>query len=797
MAEGMKKNSRILLKLIAVILLTLLFTWLIYKDEKVLQLTQPEGDLAEAGDVKILVRELQKSGAAFADGEGIERLFESTFQRDAEPVTYSSYLSLLEGILGKETEGEEAELLRKHITYKDRYKKEFFILKKDWYNSYGELVSYFKLENLLEEKKVAILCGSSRLAGEGKIGEGKLLGGDGSLYDFVSGKFSALQFITVNAYVRGNTLLTLVDELPDRGSLENVWIMEAGEKDIQFFFQGYEILADVGEAFEDGSLIREQVADIGYQKGKISQIEVKDERIGGKLLGMDQDWFEIEGHGKIPVKKELTGYMLYETLRKAEPEELSMGYDFADFVLENGEICAFLITRKEKMETIRVAIKNQGFGGLYHESLKFVCRDNMILSYGPYENRKEEKISPGQELVIEAGSDYLSGDRAVLTPEVNTGKIQVLSLSRSQGAPAYRGSMEIYETDEGLALINEVLLEEYLYSVVPSEMLASYPPEALKAQAVCARTYGYRYLKEPGYQKLGAHVDDSVGYQVYNNIEENINSTKAVKETAGTLLLYGEEPVSTYYYSTSCGFGADAGVWNEGQGEEMPYLRAAYIGDEKKRKGEGTFSPDDLQQEENFRAYITAPDENAYEKEEAWFRWRYQVEDLDVSLLGERMRERFEAAAGKILTYTGEGEDFEKSESYESVKPEKFKKVYGIRALKRKEGGVLDEILIETDKGIYKVLSEYNIRYVLNQGGEILRQDGSAYENGTLLPSAYLIIDIETRGENVVGYTIIGGGYGHGVGMSQNGARAMGMAQMSCEEILSFYFQGCRLDKIY
>lgn len=785
------------MKFIAVIILTLLFIWLIYKDKRTFQLTQPEGVLAESGDVKILVQELQKSGAAFADGDQIEGVFESAFRNDSEPVSYGSYLAILESILGKEGTSEEGDRLRKRITYKDRYKKDFFILKKDWYGSYRELVSYYGLEDLLREEKVEILCGDSRLAGEEKIGEGKLLGRDGTIYEFVSQKFSALQFITVNAYMRENRLLTLIDELPEKGSLTNVWIMEAGDKNIQFFFQGYEILADVREPFEDGSLIREQVADIQYKNGNISQVEVKDERISGKLLGMDEGWMEIEGHGKIPVKEEPAGYMLCETLRRADPEELSMGYDFADFVLEKGEICAFLITKKEKMETIRVAVKSQNFDGLYHESLKFVCRDDMTLSYGSYEERKEEKIPAGQELVIEAGSVYLKGDRAVLAPDVNTGKIQVLSLNRSQGAPSYRGSMEIQETEEGLVLINEVLLEEYLYSVVPSEMPASYPKEALKAQAVCARTYGYRYLKEPGYQKLGAHVDDSVSYQVYNNIAENIDSTKAVKETAGMLLLYQEEPVSAYYYSTSCGFGADAGVWNEDQADKMPYLKAEHIGEAGEEERTEEFSADAMGQEENFRSYITSVDESAYEKEEAWFRWRYQVDDLDVPLLAKRLEERFEAGAGKILTYTGQGEAFEKEENYQSLKPEKFKKVYDIRCLKRKEGGVLDELLIETDRGSYKIISEYNIRYVLNQGGELTRQDGSAYESRTLLPSAYLIIDVETEGEDVVGYTIIGGGYGHGVGMSQNGARAMGMAQMSCEEILSFYFQGCQLDKIY
>ena len=79
----------------------------------------------------------------------------------------------------------------------------------------------------------------------------------------------------------------------------------------------------------------------------------------------------------------------------------------------------------------------------------------------------------------------------------------------------------------------------------------------------------------------------------------------------------------------------------------------------------------------------------------------------------------------------------------------------------------------------------------------MIRQDDSPYAGNLLLPSAYLIIDVVKKDKNVVGYTIIGGGYGHGVGMSQNGARAMGLSHADCESILSFYFQGSQLDKLY
>ncbi len=789
----MKKNERMLIKIIAVAVLTLLFIWLVYQDEKVYQLSQPEGDLAEAEDIKILLMELQKNSGGKIDVDVLAELIEKYLGEEEAYMQYEGYMELIDCIIGREGQSEESDRLRKSITYKDKYKEDFFVLKKDWYDSYKKIIKYYGLEETIKEEHIVILCGSSDIVGENQIGEDCLLDKEGKVHPFASSKFSGQKFTGVRAYVSGDTLLTLLEVEAEKEKIDNIWIMEAEGEQIRFFYDEYEIVARTPETMEEPLKTREQVADLTYRNGEIIGIAVKDERIGGKLLGMDEEQIEIEGHGKIPIKENCVGFMLYESLRGAERSELSIGYDFADFVLEDGKICAFLITKKDKMETIRVAIKSDGFESLYHDRFVFCCQDDMTVFYGDYNDRKQEEIEAGQELVIEPGSRYLEGGRIELVPSVNTGRIQVLSIKRSQGTPAYRGKMEILRTDAGLVLINEVLLEEYLYSVVPSEMPAAYPAESLKAQAICARTYGYRYLMSPGYEKLGAHVDDSVGYQVYNNIAENVNSTKAVKETTGMLLLYEDEPVSTYYYSTSCGFGADAGVWNEDQKEGMPYLKSEHIA----RKGEEPILPGDLLQEDNFRTYISQIDESAYEKEEAWFRWTYQVEDLDEELLFKRLEERFHAGKTKILTYTGEGSPEEDADLFESKEPKEFKKVYDIRCVKRKEGGVMEELLIETDKGVYKVISEYNIRYILNQKGAVIRQDGSLSEGFSLLPSAYLIIDVVKSGKDVVGYTIIGGGYGHGVGMSQNGARAMGMADMDCESILSFFYKDCRIEKIY
>lgn len=823
----MEKKARILFKLILTVVLSLLLVWLIYVDEKKFQkhLTQPEGEFAQTDDVLILTdalcQALWDSGHNLVSKNELEGFYKQYFYSEAEPtqyVSYEAYIELLGLLTGNEKETNldsqsQGDSLREKLTYKNKYEENFFLLKDDWYNSFDQLLKFYGLEEILKIQKVTVLCGNQNLVGSEALGEDCLLDLNGRVFHYISKAFDSLKFTTVKAYVRENNLLTLIELMPEESLLSNVWIMEADKEGLQFFYRGYEIRADHAKDLADAMQMREQVGDISFRNGGLSDISLKKERIGGKLLGLTKSHIEIEGYGNLPLSDSCVGYQLYDKLRTVDTSEMAIGYDFTDFVLENGKVCAFLITRKESMETIRVAIKTENFDSLYHEKLVFSSPDEMILSYGAYDDRKQETIAAGEELTIERGGKYLSGDRITLSPVTASGKIRVLSGKRSQGIPEYRGKMEVAKVEEGLVLINEVLLEEYLYSVVASEMPAHYPIEALKAQAVCARTYGYRYLQHPGYEAIGAHVDDSVSYQVYNNKMENVNSTKAVKETTGTLLLYEDEPVNTYYYSTSCGFGTDAGVWGDESKDEFPYLSSVYIGEygkyqtqsneeagEESSKGDSTegtvYSSDALSQEKIFRDYISRIDENAYEKEETWFRWNYQVEELDVSLLSQKLRERYQAGTSKILTFTGEGSIDAADAIFEEKKPEDFKKVYDIRCLKRKEGGVMDELLIETEEGSYKVISEYNIRYVLNQGNEAIGQKDVTL-NSSLLPSAYMIIDTVKSGKNVIGYNIMGGGYGHGVGMSQNGAKAMGLKGMDYESILFFYYQGCQLGKIY
>jgi stage II sporulation protein D len=332
-------------------------------------------------------------------------------------------------------------------------------------------------------------------------------------------------------------------------------------------------------------------------------------------------------------------------------------------------------------------------------------------------------------------------------------------------------------------------LETYLCSVVPSEMPASYHEEALKAQAILARTYAYKYLIEPAYPELNAHVDDSITFQVYGNIEHNINATNAVRDTKGTLLFSDRSLAEVYYYSTSCGYGTDGTAWG---GEGRDYLKGVRIGAGELQNADGTMRGEDaeqyylslLKEEQFFQNMLEKPFVEGYESSEPWYRW--QALDLSVSpqVILERLKERYNVNPNVVLIRTKDGR-------FVSKAVKKLGEIKSIRIDERGNGGCCKSLIIEGSENTYKVLLEYNIRYVLNGAGTtVTRADGSEIYCKTLLPSGFFFLDTVQDGKNVISYSIYGGGYGHGVGMSQNGANRMAAAGFSCNEILQKFFPG-------
>lgn len=577
----------------------------------------------------------------------------------------------------------------------------------------------------------------------------------------------------------------------------NVWIMESDTEKILIFRDGVEETYYFANSPGTES-VREQVADITLADGKVTDIVVKSEKCSGKVLSADAEGVELEGYGKLPLSADYKGYRIYNTLEMCTAADLPFGYSFADFVVDEGKISAILLAKEEAMEYIRVLIKASDYSGLLHDEVVLTSDSDFTIQYGAYDNLLTESHAAGTEIRIGRDSVYLEGGRVSILPNVITGKVFLTSVGRSQGIPSYRGHMELIGTDNGIAVINEVSLEEYLYSVVPSEMPSSYPEEALAAQAICARTYAYGHMLHAGYPQYGAHVDDSTSYQVYNNILEQESTTTAAKETYGQLL-YTESGAlaGTYYYSTSAGVGSDANVWKTEAAKSITYLKPKALNKsamEAALNGENMDAGEDigvkLQEEEAFAEFITSTNPDDFEVAEGWYRWKYQVEDIDTGKMLEIMQKRYNANEKLVLTLV-DGE-------YVSEPVEELDELVELYVEKRGAGGVADELIIKTKSHTYKIISEHNIRYVLNNGeSKVRRQDGSEIASPNLLPSGFFILEAVTEGGTVKGYTLTGGGFGHGVGMSQNGARSMAKSGYTAQQILLFFYENCYIKNIY
>lgn len=564
-------------------------------------------------------------------------------------------------------------------------------------------------------------------------------------------------------------------------SIASAFIVSNQPNSLLIEYQDYQLNLRVGDGVRktrNGEIYDsfENVADLYFSDGALSYLEIYTNSVSGKLLCISDTGIELEGVGTFLYDDRLPVYKLYGKKEFYTKTDLKIGYDFTDFILNpDGKIVAALVTREENMDSIRVVVKTSSFASAYHESITLSCDQDYFVN--------DVRYPAGDEFCINRGDELLKNGRVHIRPETNLARTTISSINRDQGIPSYRGDFEIVETPEGLLLINELLLEEYLYSVVPSEMPSSYPMEALKAQAVSARTYAYDKMLHSGLQSYGAHVDDSAAFQVYNNIKENENTTLAIRETKDMILTKDGKPAEVYYYSTSCGFGTDIDAWHGSQADQYRYIIS-------RRLSDLAFSGD-IKDENTFREYLSAIHAEDFEAQEGWYRWTYDSV-LNLDRLNQNILKRYEAGSKNVQTLNAAGE-------YEQINPPVFSKVERMEVLKREDGGVIDELLISGPEGSIKVIGEHNVRSVLaNDGDHVVRADQSTSTVTSLLPSAFCYIDVavDTETNSISSYHIAGGGYGHGIGMSQNGARAMANRGFACHDILLFFFADIMISEL-
>lgn len=371
---------------------------------------------------------------------------------------------------------------------------------------------------------------------------------------------------------------------------------------------------------------------------------------------------------------------------------------------------------------IRVLIMTNGYANIVHPSVEMSSASGFCITFGD----QTQEAGPEQPLTF-APDDPRFQSGQIRVSAKDGGEIALNSIQRGCGTPSYAGVIELRTTAEGIAVINELPVETYLCRVVPSEMPCTYELEALKAQAVCARSYAYQQMQSFAYPEYEAHVNDSTDYQVYGNSLPQEATNQAVAETGGQVVRYQDRLVTTYYYSTSCGKTAGVEAWGTAPNAENQYLQSVEVKDEQ----------------------------GDYEAGLPWYRWEAKIPAGTLSAL--------------ISQNTGTN----------------VGTLQSVEVTKSGAGGVALQICATGDAGSVTVDTENKIRRALGGSGyEIVNQAGTAVASTALLPSAFFTI----RKEGDV-FIVSGGGFGHGIGMSQNGANEMAKKGKNYIDILTMFFR--------
>lgn len=644
-------------------------------------------------------------------------------------------------------------------------------------------------------------------------------------YTFEGFSMDAWLDCEVEIWVRGREIIRVQELISREVSYENMLVKGMEEKTVTVFFAGYTREFALAESVE---LYPDQIIDLGLNEGKVQTVRRKRDTIDSRIIAVGDDGAELEGYGQVPFASNMRVYQTYGTVCSKSASDIIIGYDIYEVVVAEGEICAVLIKQSPDAKTIRVLLTDGSGATKKHRSAVVTSRSSFTVTVGAETLvfQAGETVVVDERGVMRQEGDGLTGSEntgqgsgtsgngasgngasgnsgtedgqvesdispAVLAAvsegqrivvEADCGEFTVTSLTRTFGSPTYPGTLELLYQDGGFYLINETLIEDYLCYVVPAEMPSTYHKEALKAQAICARGFAVNQISSTRYRDIGAHVDDTVNYQVYNYVASAESTSEAVRETYGEVLTLGEDIVTTYYFSTSCGYTSDIGLWGEDP-EKTPYLTAKRMSDSQAEL--------DIQNEEVFRQFIMDTTLNDYETAYGWYRWNTTatLEELTVSV-NTRLANISSALKSRVLTKQRDGSWKEGASG--------VGKVQSIEVIERGAGGVVSIVEITGSEATVRLLLQSAVREVLGSASyNYERMDGGIITGWSNLPSAYFCLEpVYTEGV-LTGYTFYGGGSGHGVGMSQNCANALGQSGVKAETMLCFFYEGTEVTKLY
>lgn len=551
----------------------------------------------------------------------------------------------------------------------------------------------------------------------------------------------------LSVLLRDGELIHVQKDKGQNALYRNVWILDGDSQGLMVYIGDIQRRIPFRKNYKKTVELIGNLADLTMDHGKITKVSVKKERISGKVLSVQAGSIELEGYGTVPLDTEYKVLKTYGDVKRQQLSDILVGSENQEFIVAKGKICAAIKEREDAADRIRVLIMGNGFESRYHEKIEITCPGSIKKIQGD----SETMLDPASVISVTSG-DGTCSERLILEPQDGS-ELTVNSLVRAQGTPSYGGRLEILDTENGLVLVNEIDMEAYLKKVIPSEMPSSYEKEALKAQAVCARTYAFVQSRSNSYSEYGAQIDDSTQFQVYNNVDPDEKTAQAVQETYGKMLYYNENPITAYYFSTSCGTTTNASIWDSDP-EDTPYLRCLSLQTARSRLS--------FASEEAFASFIKKKDFPAYDASYPLYRWNFRTNGTIIA--------SHVGGVGKIT---------------------------GVSVTERGPGGVAMKLLVKGSEGETTISGQNAIRSALGDASLTLTlMDGKTSDGWSLLPSGFLAIEeTGTDEQGVVQFRVYGGGYGHGVGMSQNGAQGMAKAGMGYEEILKYFYDGVTIEE--
>ncbi|MCR5266462.1 MAG: SpoIID/LytB domain-containing protein [Cyanobacteria bacterium RUI128] len=366
-----------------------------------------------------------------------------------------------------------------------------------------------------------------------------------------------------------------------------------------------------------------------------------------------------------------------------------------------------------------------------------------ILSYSDNENI--------EDVEFEIGEDF-----SIICPE---GVIGIKGLIRGGKPALYRGEfrfISVPNKENAFYLVNCLDVEYYLKGVVPCEMPVHFGLEALKAQAVAARVYS---LTPRTKMSRAYDVVDSVASQVYNGYNrESDAANKAIDETHGIVALYNDEMIIAVFSSTAGGYTESySETFSDPITQQFPSPNKPYL---VAKPDLPEFKPLD-DEEEAFKFYSTKP--LSYDIHSPLYRWTrtWTKDELERVLKNNLV---VQSKTGFVEPRLTNSED--------------FGKLKDIRVTQRGVSGKIVFMEIETDKTVYTIGKELVIR-------RLFTKDGKA------LPSANVVFRNKGDKKDWSEITAYGGGFGHGCGLSQYGARYMAQdCKLPFDTILKHYYNG-------